>query len=129
MVVGLSFSLELEQTKEEWKALMMIWTWPFSLANRNMKKERAKRQKLDLDHDDDDSSDVNGSPAKVSSEGLVWKSPYSQPPSFDACTFGAALQKGFSKLYNDPLFSDLTLVLQTDLGEERIRAHKVVSID
>ncbi len=95
------------------------------LSKQEHKKEKAaKRQKLE---DSQAFKDGNGSASTsvISSEGLVWnKEACTKKTSFDASVFGNALQKGFSKLYNDPLFSDLTLLL----GEERIRAHKVVPV-
>lgn len=42
--------------------------------------------------------------------------------AFDAALFGQTVQKGFSKMYNDPLLSDITLLV----GEERIPAHRMV---
>jgi len=42
--------------------------------------------------------------------------------AFDAALFGQTVQKGFSKMYNDPLLSDITLLLGTD----RIPAHRMV---
>lgn len=41
---------------------------------------------------------------------------------FDAALFGETVQTGFSKMYNDPLLSDITLLL----GSERIPAHRMV---
>jgi len=41
---------------------------------------------------------------------------------FDAALYGQTVQKGFAKMYNDPLLSDITLVL----GSEKIPAHRMV---
>jgi hypothetical protein len=41
---------------------------------------------------------------------------------FDAALFGNTIQKGFAKLYNDPLLSDITLVV----GKDKLFAHRMV---
>lgn len=41
---------------------------------------------------------------------------------FDAALYGQTVQKGFAKMHNDPLLSDITLVV----GSDKIPAHRMV---
>jgi hypothetical protein len=41
---------------------------------------------------------------------------------FDAELYGQTVRAGFSKLFNDPLLSDITLVV----GSQKLRAHRMV---
>ncbi len=97
------------------------------LSRQEYEREKTKRRKLEENQDFNDKK--SGSECSESaltdmpSEGLVWnKAPANKARSLNSNVFENVLQKGFSSLYDEPLFSDLTLLL----GEERIRTHRVV---
>jgi hypothetical protein len=75
----------------------------------------------DQDASKDKGKEGEGEEPMVVSESQVLKINAKGRP-FDAALYGETVQKGFAKMYSDPLLSDVTLVL----GQEKISAHKMV---
>ncbi len=97
------------------------------LSRQEYEREKTKSRKLEENKDCKDKKNglecSESALTDVPPEGLVWnKASANKVRSLNSSVFENVLQKGFSKLYDESLFSDLTLLL----GEERIRTHRVV---
>src|SRR5690348_2623895 len=69
--------------------------------------KKAKRRKSS-GYDDDGPGGKEKENSEQGTAGLEWTPP-TRPKTFNPSRYGAHLRVGFQKLYNQPLFSDLTL--------------------